>query len=486
MGMGMGMGMGRDERETGSGRGRPALFSPAWPGTRGDATEAPPTRGPPTRDRSRAPGPGPGKACLPHIPRGTPPCRSPGPDEVSVPPTPPEPTRAGLRAGGHPLPGLPRQQGPAQPRLRIHRDSENISSKEAPPTTGNPSAPVPGLTALGPGRSSPQEQSSKGRRRGPDHLAAGGPGAGHSLPFPRGGKAQAVSDRLGSVSAAGGAQADAGRPGQATRLPPAHEIPGARRQSPPHQPASPICAESRTRPRLSATGTVTAGVASLPEVCLGPRRRAPSLAEVADAREKRDDLRAAARWRPTTVANVPGTDPDRRRPPKRPSSSRTEAPGGPVASASEPAHPRHGTARHGTARHEATRRDAARRDPGTRSGRGGRREPGFGKTRPAGRLPRRGRAPHAIPRAGEITRTRRRGRGRRRGWPRATRTRSRVPGWEVGKGRRGRGREGGGWQTETRRALREQRRNRLWSPSSRMREVFRKQTGKAQKLEKKG
>lgn len=301
--------MGRDERETGSGRGRPARFSPAWPGTRGDATEAPPRRGPPTRDRSRAPGRGKpaSPTSLAGRPRAGPRVRMKS-RSLKCHRNP----RGQAYGPGGALPGLPRQQGPAQPRLRVHRDSENISSKEAPPTTGNPSAPVPGLTALGPGRSSPREQSSKGHRRGPDHLAAGGPGAGHPVPFPRGGTAQAVSDRLGSVPAAAGAQADAGRPGQATRLPPTHEIPGARRQSPPHQPASPICAESRTRPRLSATGTVTAGVASLPEVCLGPRRRAPSLAEVADAREKRDDLKSGSQMAPDSRRQRPR---NRSRPP---------------------------------------------------------------------------------------------------------------------------------------------------------------------------
>ncbi len=113
----------------------------------------------------------------------------------------------------------------------------------------------------------------------------------------------------GSVPAAGGARADAGRPGQAVPRSGSR----ARRRSHPHRPARPISSDSRRRPRLGATGTVATSVAWLPELCLGPGGRVTALTKVAaEAPETRDNIKAAARWLPTTGSNVPEPDPGRR------------------------------------------------------------------------------------------------------------------------------------------------------------------------------
>ncbi|KAB1251142.1 hypothetical protein Cadr_000031202 [Camelus dromedarius] len=433
----------------------------------------------PHEEPSRAPGPGRGSLPPPH-PSRTPPCRSPSPDEVSVPPTPPNPRGQLTGRGGTPSrPPAPTGAGP--PRLRIHRDSENISSKEAPPTTGNPSAPVPGLTALGPGRSSPRsirprdadEGLTTRRRR---------PGRGTLSPFPRGGKAQAVSDARVGLRGWRGTRmlVDQARPHGF----PGNEIPGARDSHPPHHPAV-QSAPRAGRAAAQRHGDCHRRFRQPPRVCLGPRRRAPSLPEVADAGEKRAS-QSGARWRPDNRRQRPGTIPTaagRPTPRARPGLRRRRAPWRPPRSPLTLVST-HGTARHGTTR--ATRRDAAHATPPAPDQ--------GGRTEGAGVLARHGRPAAAakgtrspaIPRAGEITRTRRRGRADAAGGPERP---GRDPGFPGGgwEGEEGRGREGGGWQTETRRALREQRRNRLWSPSSsNAGGVFRKQTGKAQKLEKKG
>ena len=89
-----------------------------------------------------------------------------------------------------------------------------------------------------------------------------------------------------------------------------------------------ISGESRTRSPLRITGMVAASVASLPELCPAPSGRVTSLAKIAEAQEGRDNIKAAARWLPTTSSNVSGMNSDRRatrdqlRPPKRSSSSR--------------------------------------------------------------------------------------------------------------------------------------------------------------------
>ncbi len=73
---------------------------------------------------------------------------------------------------------------------------------------------------------------------------------------------------------------------------------------------------------------VAASVAGLPELWPAPGGRVTSLAKVAKAQEGRDNIKAAARWLPTTGLNVSAMDFDRwtatdqLRPPKRSSSSR--------------------------------------------------------------------------------------------------------------------------------------------------------------------
>lgn len=83
--------------------------------------------------------------------------------------------------------------------------------------------------------------------------------------------------------------------------------------------------------------------AGLLERCVGHRGQIRSLVAVAGAPEGRSDIKAAARWRPTTGAYVSGTDPDRgparapcrpARPPDHPPvrlRSRLSARGGPAA-----------------------------------------------------------------------------------------------------------------------------------------------------------
>ena len=263
---------------------------------------------------------------------------------------------------------------------------------------------------------------------------------------------------------------DAGRPGQAAP----QNGSRARRRSHPHRPARPISSDSRRRPRLGATGTVTASVAWLPELGLGPGGRVTALSKVAEAPETRDNIKAAARWLPTTAPTSPGRVPVAGRPPRTrqrrraaqtPELSPLGRGGGPLA--------RPGGVHLGA----SSRVGTTRRDPGSRRcvcG-GGR---SWGDV--AGRLPRRKRAPHATPRRGQIPQRLRRGPGRpARGAQRVT---SKIPGCPDG------GREGG---REGRRGLanRNQASTQRTTQEfilSRTVEVCRKQTRKAQNLERKG
>jgi len=67
---------------------------------------------------------------------------------------------------------------------------------------------------------------------------------------------------------------------------------------------------------MGATGTVTASVAWLPELGLGPGGRVTALTKAAEAPETRDNIKAAARWLPTTAPTSPGRVPVAGRPPR--------------------------------------------------------------------------------------------------------------------------------------------------------------------------
>ena len=282
----------------------------------------PPLPGPATRaSRARSvhvPGP---RGTWKHFPREAPPRR-------------PEPTRDRTRVGPcRSLRVTPRGPGRSGPHLwRPTRKNigQNESDHRDPraPTT-EPVAPSTGLNARA--RAGPHLRS--GALWGPGE-GGGGEGVGErtlqrvsqekarppihpqalrrarkTLSLPTAAARPRSGRMAGSVPAAGGARSDAGRPGQA--VPQAGSR--ARRRSHPHRPARPISSDSRRRPRLGATGTVATSVAWLPELCLGPGGRVTALTKVAaEAPETRDNIKAAARWLPTTGSNVPGPDPGRR------------------------------------------------------------------------------------------------------------------------------------------------------------------------------
>lgn len=107
-----------------------------------------------------------------------------------------------------------------------------------------------------------------------------------------------------------------------------------------------ISGESRNRPPLRTTGTVAASVDGPPELWPAPGGRITSLAKFTKAQEGRDNIKAAARWLPTTGLNVSGMDSDRwpatdqLRPPK--------------CSRSSPGVRRGATCQFGSAWHDAT------------------------------------------------------------------------------------------------------------------------------------
>ena len=318
------------------------------------------------------------------------------------------------------------------------------------------------------------QRVSQEKPRPPIHRRSGGRERPSPFPSHRGGPAQVASDgRVGPRGRRGAGGCWSTRPGgpssrlesAATVTPSQTCTPNLKRQQ--EAPTPGRHRDSRHQRRL-APGTLPRARRPSHSPHEGRRRSSRDKGQYKSGRQVAPDNRLR---RPRAGSRSPAGHRGRcsaAGPPKRPSSARGEAAGvwrGPEASVSELAP--------GSARHGAT--PAA-------DGVGGR--GGGSREDVAGRLPRRRSAPHAIPGRGEIPRRHRRCPGRlARAAQRGT---SKIPGCPDG-GREG-GREGGrkGRRGLANRNQASAQRTTQEFILSRTEEVFRKQTRKAQKLERKG
>ena len=234
--------------------------------------------------------------------------RRPGPGRpgVRAGKTPGDNPLARARAGRPPPPSLPPSPPPSLPPLRLPGRLRTLkNSAEEPPN----SAPTPGASADG------VRGAWSGRPTRPASVGSSGTAASHppqAFPLDRSGRSF-----LRSVGRSV-------RPSVRHRGRPRVLVDPRGRPHSPTSPAGTTSGPEVGRRRAGATGTIPPA----PPACWKSSAGDAAKSRPSWHPEGTDDIKAAARWRPTTVASVSGTEPDlpparaTRRPARGPISSR--------------------------------------------------------------------------------------------------------------------------------------------------------------------
>lgn len=283
-------------------------------------------------------------------------CR-PGPAR----PTSPSPC---LPAGPGPGPGPQRRNGTPESRVRRHRPNASTHTGRGPPPRPHARAVDGHVSRSGLGRKFPRRRvrrpgrgRDRGRARGPlagppraaqGRWAPSGAGRGGEKTKcerhgradarqarPRAGRAAGARARRPALSRSSAASTFGSPRAEGHRRAPVDTTgqPGGRAAVTPSETCTSNLRRTGDAPSPRLHRDDSAGDAGRPQRLPGHSGQIPPLGAVAGAPEGRDDIKAAARWRPTTGANVSGTDPDReparapRRRPGRRTSSRPTSDG---------------------------------------------------------------------------------------------------------------------------------------------------------------